>query len=97
MTLQEMQDLFEKYNDLYLKFDIIKNPKSKRPDLHAFILLDELQPGTSDMISASTHDEFYLNIDTEVLAQYINEDQIKELIACGVRYSEYDDCFSMFA
>jgi hypothetical protein len=37
----------------------------KRPDLHAFLLLDRLVPGDHDMITAATHDEFFLGVSPE--------------------------------
>ena len=85
-----MGDIFEKFNDDYLKFDRVENKKSQRPDLHAFLLLDELFPGTSDIIGAACHDEIYLDVDPEGLS----EENILELVRCGVRYS--DDSLCMF-
>jgi hypothetical protein len=35
---------FESVNDDYLKFDLVENKRSQRPDLNAFILLDEISP-----------------------------------------------------
>jgi hypothetical protein len=90
-------DTFEKYNDEFCKFENVQNKLSNRPDLHAFILLDKLVPGNSDIISASEHDEFYLDIDIQKLEQVITEEQIVDLVRCGVRYDTGYDCLSMFA
>jgi len=87
------------YDDEYLKFDRVENKRSNRPDLHAFLLLDSLVPGrdgkSDDMIGGAEHDEIYLSVDIEELEKVITEDQVLELIRCGVRYNEESLC--MFA
>ena len=98
MNIEELQELFEKHNDRYLKFEeVVSNPRSKRPDLHAFLLLDSLCQGDDDMISASEHDIFYLSVRPEDVCEHITEDQVIELIACGVMYDGEYECFSMFS
>jgi len=96
MTVKEMEKLFKKYDDDFLKFEEIENPTSRRPDLNAFLLLDTLVPGTSDIVSAAEHDEIYLEIDTEALAAVISEDQILELTRCGIRFERQFDSLAMF-
>lgn len=96
-VLLSLHDRFEAVDDDYIKFERIASPRSRRPDLHAFLLLDELQPGTTDMISASEHDEFFLDIDIEKLNEVITDEQILELTRCGIRVDESNDCLSMFA
>jgi hypothetical protein len=66
MTLAEM---FAQCEDDYLDFDKWTDAPSKRADLAAFILLDKLQPGGGDIVSASEHDEFHLSIDCDELAK----------------------------
>lgn len=88
---------FEKHNDEFCKFENVLNKFSNRPDLHAFILLDSLVPGKSDIISASEHDEFYLDIDIQKLEKVITEEQVIDLIRCGIRYDTGYACLSMFA
>lgn len=91
-------ELWEKIKEEdYLKFDKVKNRRSNRPDLHAFLLLDELVPCKRgcDIVSASEHDEFYLDTDVEKFCKVATEDHVRELIACGVMYT--GDSFSMFA
>ena len=92
-----LHDRFEQFDGEYLKFDRIENPRSKRPDLHAFLLLDEIQPGDRDLISASEHDEFYLNIDCDAFAAVATDEQIRDLNRCGVRYDGDLDSLCMFA
>lgn len=93
----DLKAAFEKYEDEYLKFEQVESPLSKRADMHAFMLLDRLVPGTSDMISDSQHDEFFLGTDCEALAEVITDEQVRDLRRCGVMYSGECDCLSMFA
>jgi hypothetical protein len=81
-----MKDLFRKYETDFLQFDKVENKKSLRPDLHAFMLLDILVPGTSDMVSYASHDEIFLEVEPEALAKVATEDQLRELHRCGVRH-----------
>jgi len=87
MTVEELNDIFEKYDDRdeFLKFDRVRDRYSNRTDLHAFILLDKLIPSDYDIISGAEHDEIYLGIDIEELAKVISEDDILTLIRCGCR------------
>ncbi len=96
MKLIEFQELMKRHHDEFLKFDRVNPKRSNRTDLHAFLLLDQLVPNTGDMISAAEHDEFFLEVNMKKLAEVITEDQIIELIRCGVRITEYD-CLGMFA
>lgn len=96
MTLEEMQAAFELDED-FLEFRKVENPRSKRPDLHAFLLLDELVPGDRDMVAAAEHDEFFIGVTPEALAAVVTLDQIRELRRCGVRYDSGVDSLAMFA
>lgn len=73
----------------YLKFDRVKNKLSTRPDLHALILLNSLLPGDDDIICGSEHDQYWLNVDCDELAKVITEEQVLDLIRCGISYDEY--------
>lgn len=86
MTTDVMQHLFERhFDDEHLKFDRVQNKRSNRPDIHAFLLLDSLVPGTQDMVASSWHDEIALDVDPETVALAATEDHVIELIRCGVR------------
>jgi hypothetical protein len=94
MTSEEMTELFKKYGDSvsyndFEKFEKI-DKKSKRKDLHAFLLLDEIlgDSCSDDMVSEAEHDQIYLGVDMELLAEKITEEQVKELVICGVFISE---------
>ena len=96
MTIEpdEISDFFEKHNDEFLKFDRVENKLHTRPDIHAFILLDQLVPDKGDMVAGASHDEIYLDTTPEDAFKAATEAQLIDLIRCGVRYS--DDIFCMF-
>lgn len=93
--MMNIHDRFEAVTDEYLKFDRVENKLSTRPDIHAFILLNEIFPGTRDMVSASGHDNIWLDVDSEVCDK-LTDNQILELARCGVMFDEDSDCLSMF-
>ena len=92
----QVSDLFDKHNDEYLNFERVENKRSKRPDLHAMLLLDEICPGPRDMVSAAEHDVIYLDVSPEAL-ESATEEQIIELVRCGVHIDEETDSLAMFA
>lgn len=92
MTIEER---FKQFEDDFLKFQKVEGKRSERPDLHAFILLDEILPGTGDIVSGAEHDEIYLSVDLEDLDKRATDDHIQELVRCGVMISEFH-CLSMF-
>lgn len=98
MTISEMVDLFQKHeNEEYLHFSHVFGKLSQRPDLHAFILLDRLCPDEFDIVEAAEHDEIWLGVDLSILSSVIIEEQVIELLRCGVRYDTEQDALSMFA
>ena len=87
--MNNIEEVFDKFDDEFLKFKLVENKLNNRPEVHAFILLDSLVPGTEDMVSAAEHDEIFLSIETEDLAaSHITEDQVCELVRCGVRIGD---------
>lgn len=93
----DLAEVFEKYDDEYIKFDRVVNKASNRPDLCAFMLLDAILPGGSDMVCAATHDQIYLGVDCEAFAELSTEADILTLVRCGVFYDSETDSLSMFA
>lgn len=95
---ERIKELFRKHSDEFLEFKKIPEDQrlSKRPDLHAFILLDQIFPDDGrgiDMVCAAWHDEIALTPKTEDIKD-ASEDQIIQLIRCGVRLD--DDYLVMF-
>lgn len=85
----DLKATFEKFEDEYCKFELVKHPKHVRPDLCAFLMLHEISsdPGyKQDIISAAEHDEIYLSIDPDQLAKLITEEQVRDLVRCGVMF-----------
>lgn len=98
MTGDELRTLFQEYGetDESHKFDRVTVKFSNRDDLHAFILLDKIMPKGHTMISAAEHDEIYLAFDMEELAVIITQEQVLELVRCGVSYDSHNDSLYMF-
>lgn len=97
-TLSELE-AFWRANDEreYGYFDRVQNKTATRPDLHAFILLDRLFPSDngSDIVSAAEHDEIYLGIEHSDLLK-LSEENIIELMRCGVRWDAHYEALCMF-
>lgn len=94
-----LEEFFKVASDEHRRFERVVNPRSRRPDLHAFLLLDELVPGAGprdNMIGAAEHDEIWLGIDCVALAKVVTREHIVELVRCGVRYDESLDALAMF-
>ena len=90
MTRDELVELLnDRSEDDFLKFDRVQNKLSKRPDLHAFLLLDSLLPGTSDIVAGAMHDQIWLCSNVDDLAEVISVEQVKDLVRCGVMYDSY--------
>ena len=99
MTIDELMAVFNDENtDEFLKFERVPSErrKSNRPDLHAFIVLDSLVPSTTDIVCAAEHDEIYLGVDINALAEVVDEQTAIDLVRCGVRLDEYDEGLCMF-
>jgi hypothetical protein len=94
MTVDEMLEFEETHDDEFLKFERIPTERklNNRPDLNAFILLDKLVPGNGDIVVCSEHDEIFLGTDLESLAQTVTEENIIDLIRCGVRFTSDGLC-----
>ena len=93
----DLAETFEKYADEYIKFDRVENPAHARPDICAFIVLDQLLPNAGrDMVCAAEHDEIWLDVDCEKLAEVATDADILLLTRCGVRYDDGIDSLAMF-
>jgi len=99
-----LKEVFEKFEDEFLKFDRIESPLNPRPDLCAFLLLDSIIPPKnnysgkpSDMVCSAEHDEIWLDVCPRDLEKMASEEQIRDLIRCGVRYDDSVESLCMFA
>ena len=90
-----IKKLFLKHEDEYSNFHLEINPRSQRPDLCAFMLLDFLVPSKKDLIVSLGSREILFGIDLADLECVITEKEVITLIRCGVRISS-DDILYMF-
>ena len=82
--------------DEFLHFERIEHPRSTRPDIHAFLLVNELVPGSGDIIDNAAHDEIWISVEPSELAPLISREQATELTRCGVRYDRELGRLAMF-
>lgn len=82
MTTQEQ---FEKFQGEFLKFDRVVNKRSNRRDLHAFLMIDEKYPSHSTIVESAEDSEIFIGIPSE---ETFTDDEVIELIRCGVRWEE---------
>jgi hypothetical protein len=92
----DIEQAFKLASDEHGKFDRIENPLARRPDLCAFLKLDQLVPDSGDIIAAAEHDEIYLDVGPSALAEVATQEDIVYLRRCGVRYDRGLDSLSMF-
>lgn len=96
MTFQEVYDHHS--DEEFLKFERVENKFSTRRDIHGFILLNQLVPGDRPIVSASEHDEFWLEVSPEDLdSASPTLEQMIDLIRCGIRYDSETDGLAMFS
>lgn len=96
--MKSLHERFKEYDREFLKFERIESPLNNRPDLCAFLMLDKLIPGgTGDIIASAEHDEFYLNFDCDAFNSAVTDEQLRDLVRCGIRYDAEYDSLCMFA
>jgi len=95
---EELEEKFTNFSDEeFCEFDRVENKLHRRPDICAFLLLSNLAPSDNrDIVTAAEHDIIYLDVNLEELAINATEDNIKDLLRCGVRYDSESGCLSMF-
>jgi hypothetical protein len=94
-TIDPLWELFEKYDDEFLKFDRIapEDRRHVRPDLCAMLYLHERLGGNGDAIACAEHDEIWLEFDN--LQRLTDEDAIY-LHRCGIRYDPDNESLCLF-
>jgi len=83
---ERIEAIFEANDSEYSKFDRIENKLSRRPDIHAFLLLDSLDTnGKHRIVDYAGHDEIGLSF---TVSEYhkLTEEIIIDLIRCGVNW-----------
>lgn len=102
MTLKQMIALFKRddgveYDEFLKDENIAKDRRLHRRA--AFLLLGQKVPSKNgeDIVSAAEDDQIFLATDPKKLAKVATEEDILDLIRCGVMYDESNDCLAMFA
>lgn len=90
-----VKNIFKKYNNEYLKFELVENKLNQRPDLNALLLLDKILPVDGQpVIAAADHEIIYLGVELKNL-QGTDENIIRDLIRSGVSLDD-DGSLYMF-
>jgi hypothetical protein len=89
MTYDEIEAVFEKYEDDFIRFERIPESERlhRRPDICAFLKLDQMSPGTTDIVCWAGHDEIAVDVDLE-RCDALTEADIVYLIRCGCRFDD---------
>lgn len=80
-----LEEFLEEHDEEFIRFGRVEHKLSNRPDIHAFLLLDQLCPGGRDIVSYAEHDEIYLDVDVKELLEKATDEQLIDLHRCGVR------------
>lgn len=83
-SVENLVEFMETINEEFLKWDRVTKKRSTRPDIHAFILLNEIDPLNREIVAAAEHDEIFLDPEPVRLLK-CTEETILELVRCGVR------------
>ena len=94
--MRDIEKFFEEHKGEFLKLPPRTPELCQRPDLIAFMLLDKLVPGTTDIVSAAEHDEIYLAVDPYKVNGLATDEELILLIHCGVRFDTQNESFTMF-
>lgn len=96
----DIPEFFEEHVAEYLKEDCIKPERRlhRRADINAFLLLDKLAPEdpmNRDMVSNAYHNMIYIQVSPDDIAETATEEDLLDLIRCGVIYDEDSGSFQM--
>ena len=88
MRKPSLQKRFDKFEDDSQNFHEVPNPLPRRSDIAAFLLLDQLVPSDDGacILGSAEHDLVYLEVDPKALNRAATDDNIRDLIRCGVGY-----------
>lgn len=79
-----------KHHEEYLKFDRVENPLHPRPDICALLMLDKIMPKSSgNIISDAFHEEVFLAVDVDTFLIIATEEEVIDLIRCGITYNAH--------
>lgn len=94
MTVKEMIEKFDEFSESFdksMEFDAIENPLHPAKDICGLLMLAALLPGARYGIAGADHDVIYLEADVDKLAKVATPEIIRDLVRCGIVWSdEYD-------
>lgn len=104
MTTEELAATFKRLSEEYIKFNRIQSPRHPRPDVCAFLMLHDLAPcpydegrqPLRDMVAAADIDKVWLATDVATLAAVATDENVADLLRCGVLFDEDTDSLCMF-
>lgn len=100
LTENQLEAIFEKYEDEFCEFHRIENPKHCRSDMCAMLMIDEIQSRSDfgdnqgNMISWAEHDVIHFDVNVENFSKVVTKEELIDLIRCGIRLEEGN--FTMF-
>lgn len=88
------------HKDDYAEFDRIEKKRSQYRDIHAMLLLEEIEMREPQrphfkMLSCAEHDEVWFYVDPKLVMKQANKRELLELVRCGVMETEHES-LSMF-
>jgi hypothetical protein len=98
MTRERFDELFDSeddpMSDEYIQFERVQNKLSQNRDLHAFLLMESIEPVQYRLIAGADHDVVYLEGPTDSFIEKLTEEQAIDLIRCGIHYE--NDGFAIY-
>lgn len=94
---ETVQERFERIGEeeyATLKFERVQNPRHPLRDVCAMLMLYDLQPATYKMIANASHDICHFATDVDKLD--VTDEQIRDLIRCGVHWDSDVESLAMF-
>lgn len=96
MKRNELENFLDDHENSYLQFHEVRIKKSSRPDLHAFLILNELFPDEKNILFAAEHDEVRLNVNMDEFCKRTTKEIVLDLHRCGILYDKLNDFLFMY-
>lgn len=93
----DVEEIFERNADEFLKFDQVAIKRHSRPDICAFFILADLANSgkNKNIVSCAEHDLITLSVTPDDFHGRVTEGDLVDLMRCGVIYDAGEDCFQM--
>jgi len=80
----DLPKLFDQHDSEYCEYSRVHPLAETQPILHALLMLYRLVPNKCCIFAGADHDIIYLNVDSDALSGVISEEEVIDLIRCGV-------------